>query len=94
MAKAQESFVFHRLIQGKHFKLLLRNHWASLSQISHGASMGWGKESLFMVSGHMTKMATISIYGKKPLKVFYSRTKWQMTLGIGMLHWGHRPTKV
>ena len=38
--------------------------------------------------GHMTKMADIPIYGKKPLKTFFSRTRRQMTLGIGMLHWG------
>ena len=25
--------------------------------------------------GHMTKMAATLIYGKKPLKIFYSRTK-------------------
>ena len=30
--------------------------------------------------GHMTKMATMPIYGKKPLKIFFSRTKSQMTL--------------
>ena len=29
------------------FKHLLRNHWASQSQISYGASMGWGNECLF-----------------------------------------------
>ena len=33
--------------------------------------------------GHMTKMADMSIYGKKPLKIF-SRTRRLMTLGLGM----------
>ena len=27
--------------------LLLRSHWADWSQISYGASLGWGNESLF-----------------------------------------------
>ena len=34
--------------------------------------------------GHMTKMAATPIYGKDPLKVFFSRTKRLMTLGLGM----------
>ena len=38
-------------------------------------------------SGHMTKMADMSIYGKNPLKIF-SRTKRPMTLGLGMKHRG------
>ena len=33
--------------------------------------------------GHMTKMADMSIYGKKPLKIFFSRTRRLMTLGLG-----------
>ena len=38
--------------------------------------------------GHMTKMDATPIYGKTPLKVFFSRTRKLMTLGHGMLHWG------
>ena len=34
--------------------------------------------------GHMTKMAATSIYGKNPLKIFFSRTGRPMTLGLGM----------
>ena len=34
--------------------------------------------------GHMTKMATTPIYGKNPLKIFFSRTRRLMTLGLGM----------
>ena len=36
------------------------------------------------VPGHMTKMAATPIYGKNPLKIFFSRTRWPMTLGLGM----------
>ena len=34
--------------------------------------------------GHMTKMTTTPIYGKNPLKIFISRTRRPMTLGLGM----------
>ena len=34
--------------------------------------------------GHMTKMAAIPIYGKNPLKIFFSRTRRPLTLGLGM----------
>ena len=44
--------------------LLLRNHWASQSQISHGASMGWRYESLFNWYRSMIKIADLPIYGK------------------------------
>ena len=34
--------------------------------------------------GHMTKMAARPIYGKNPLKIFFSRTRRPMTSGLGM----------
>ena len=34
--------------------------------------------------GHMTKMAAMPIYGRNPLKIFFSGTKGQMALGFGM----------
>ena len=34
--------------------------------------------------GHMTKMAAMPIYGKNPLKIFFSRTRRLMTSGLGM----------
>ena len=34
--------------------------------------------------GHMTKMTPTPIYGKNPLKIFFSRTRRPMTLGLGM----------
>ena len=34
--------------------------------------------------GHMTKMANMPIYGKNPLKTFFSRTRRVMTLGLGL----------
>ena len=35
-------------------------------------------------TGHMTKMATMPIYGKNPLNIFFSGTKRPMALGLGM----------
>ena len=35
-------------------------------------------------SGHMTKMANIPIYGKNPSKIFFSRNRRVMTLGLGV----------
>ena len=34
--------------------------------------------------GHMTKMAAMPIYGKNLLKIFFSRTRRPVTLGLGM----------
>ena len=34
--------------------------------------------------GHITKMAATPIYGKNPLKIFFSGTRRPMTLGLGM----------
>ena len=34
--------------------------------------------------GHMTKGAATHIYGKHPSKIFFSRTRWPMTLGLDM----------
>ena len=43
--------------------------------------------------GHMTKMAItpIRVYGKNPLKIFFSRTRRLMTLELGIKHWGCGP---
>ena len=46
--------------------LLLQNRLASQSQISYGASVGLGNESLFAGSESQTKMAAMPIYDKKP----------------------------
>ena len=35
-------------------------------------------------TGHMTKMATMPIYGINPLNIFFSGTKRPMALGLGM----------
>ena len=41
--------------------------------------------------GHMTKMAAMSIYGKNPSKIFFSRTGWPISTKLGMKHRGLLP---
>ena len=36
--------------------------------------------------GHMTKMAAMPIYGKNPLKIFFSRTGGPISTKLGMMH--------
>ena len=49
---------------------------------SYWASMGWGNESLFKSSGHMTKMAAMPIYGKILTKSSSPepKSRWLFTL--------------
>ena len=35
-------------------------------------------------TGHMTEVATMPIYGKNPLNIFFSGTKRPMAFGLGM----------
>ena len=56
--------------------------------------MGQGNESLFRGTGSHDQMATLPIYAKNPLKIFFSGTKGPMTLGLGMQHLGLGPNKV
>ena len=40
---------------------------------------------------HMTKMAAMPIYGKNPLKIFFSGTGWPIYTKLGMNHRGLQP---
>ena len=42
------------------------------------------EKRLFNGPGHMAKMAATPIYGQKPLKIFFSRTRREMILGLDM----------
>ena len=72
------SFIF------RFFKDLLQNRLAYQSQISYGALVGWGNESLFAESGSHDLVAATPIYGKSPSKIFFSTTKGPMTLWFAM----------
>ena len=55
------------------FKHLLWNHLANWTQISYEDSLGWGEQ----------KFVQMVQDGKNPLKIFFSRTRNLMTLGLG-----------
>ena len=44
-----------------------------------------GTEVCSTGTGHMTKMASMHIYGQNLKKIFFG-TKWSMTLNLGMHH--------
>ena len=44
--------------------------------------------------GHMTKMAAMAMNSKKPLKIFFSRTRRPNILKLGMKHQGEELYKV
>ena len=44
--------------------------------------------------GHMTKMATTSIYGKNPIKIFVFETNGPITFDLGLSYSGYCAYKV
>ena len=44
--------------------------------------------------GHMTNMATMPIYGKNSLNLFFSGTERPLALGLGMWDWDVGPTRL
>ena len=57
--------------------------------------MGRGNKCLFMGCGSPDQDGRHDqIYSKSPLKIFFSRTKRPVTLGLGMQHLGLGPNKV
>ena len=69
-------------------RLLLWSRWANFAQISYGASLGWGNERLLNGRGPLTKMAALPIYGKKTLKIVFSRTEDALGLNLCTNHRG------
>ena len=70
------------------FKLLfLKNRLADWSQISCGASMGYGNESAYKwFMSHDQGGRHYHIWSKH-LKIFFSKIKRPVTLKLGMQHW-------
>ena len=54
----------------------------------------WSAKTYTNCYGHMTNMATMPIYGKNSLNLFFSGTKRPLTLGLGMKERGCGPYKV
>ena len=78
---------------------LSRSYWSPINILKHVFSQTIGPIELkFDVKtpydklakictkyyGHMTKMTATPIYGKNPLKIFFSGTRRPVTLGLGM----------
>ena len=76
-----------RRLHSKFKHLLLRNHWADWSQIAYGVSIWDGGTKVYSNDpGHMTKMATMPIYGrniKKSSSESKSRWPWNFVCSIG-----------
>ena len=69
--------------------LLLWNHRANWTQISYRGSLGWGNQSFFqMVLVTWPRWPPRPYMVKPPLKIFFTRTRRPMILGLGMLHLG------
>ena len=64
--------------------LLLGNSLANQSQSLCEASIGWENNVYINNPGHMTKMATMPIYGKTPIKIFYSKTGGPISTKLGI----------
>ena len=67
------------------FKLdFLRNYCADLNQILYESFQIREWKSDDTMAGHMTKMATMPIYGKYPLKIFISGTSMPISMKLSM----------
>ena len=63
-------------------RLLLWSHWANFAQISYGASLDWGIERLLKWSWSIDQDGLHAHVWKKPLKIFFSRTKDALELNL------------
>ena len=50
------------------------------------ASIGWGTNVYINNLGHMTKMATMPIYGENPSKIYFSETNRLISMKLGVKH--------
>ena len=62
----------------------LINYCAVLNQILCESFQVQGIVNLMTRAGHMTKMAATPIYGKNPLKIFFSGTGGPISKKLGM----------
>ena len=60
----------------------LRKYCVDLNQTLYDSFQVQGNENLD--AGHMTKMAAMPIYGKNPLKIFFSGTGRPISTKLGM----------
>ena len=53
-----------------------------------------GKESLYFCYGLVTKMVAVPLYGKKPKKIFFSRTTGSIALKLVCSIWLVSPFEI
>ena len=58
--------------------------WPIETKFHMTAPYGWLAKTYTNCNGHMTKMATMPIYGKNYLNLFFSGTQRPLALGLGM----------
>ena len=58
--------------------------WAIESKFHLTTPYDWLAKTYTNCYGHMTNMATMPIYGKNSLNLFFSGTKRPLALGLGM----------
>ena len=69
------------------FKRHLWNDWAVVAKFPIQPPGPLGMKSCYNGLGHMTKIATMPIYGKKTLKIFYFRTnRWPWNLVCSIVY--------
>ena len=64
--------------------LLLQTAWPIKAKFDVEPPWVGGTKVCSRQLGHMTKMAAMPIYGKNPIKIFFSRTGWPIFTKLGM----------
>ena len=78
----------------KYSKIFSETTWLIKAQFYRKHLWEGGTNVFINYPGHMTKMATMPIYGKNPSKVVFSRTTGPISTKLGMKHRGLKPFKI
>ena len=77
-----------RGVSNKHclltFFIFSDNSWPIETKFHMTTPYDWLAKTYTNCYGHMTNMATMPIYGKNSLNLFFSGTKRPLALGLGM----------
>ena len=65
--------------------VFLRNYWAILTKFCMYAFRYKKIKKPEHDAGHMTRMAVITLFGKNPSTIFFSRTHGPISMNLGML---------
>ena len=77
----------HLPVRHPHFsKIFSETTWPIKAKFYMNHLWEGGTNRYINNSGHMTKMATMPIYGKNPSKTFFSGTDGSISMKLGMKH--------